>query len=421
MGIEVIPPNLNEGEAEFKVAEEGKIHFGLAAIKGVGYKAIDAIVEARKNGVKFRGLDDLFERVPLSVVSQACVEALIHAGAFDTLGAKRSQWLAVLSRAAQAGQSIQEDRKRGQRSLFEAFAAPAAEESGKSQTNGHALSLPELPELPDVERLANEKKVLGFYLSSHPLTRHSTILSALSTHRVADLVEVDKKPEGQADRSNDYSGNNGARKTEVVLGGMLSNVQIRNVNKSRSGLTRMAKLTFEDLSGSVSAMLWPEEYAKLEEFVKNDSIAFVKGTLDRRRDPAELVINRIIPLDRAPSELSKGVVVTLRKGEIDELKDLESLLRKLRVRPGNLDVFLEILGISGVKRAIYRVGPSLKIRYDDQLISDFETAVKLGNVRLVGHRGATARVEPVVRAATRPRDEDQYEFNESPSDEIDGD
>ena len=421
MGIEVIPPNLNEGEAEFKVAEEGKIHFGLAAIKGVGYKAIDAIVEARKNGVKFRGLDDLFERVPLSVVSQACVEALIHAGAFDTLGAKRSQWLAVLSRAAQAGQSIQEDRKRGQRSLFEAFAAPAAEESGKSQTNGHALSLPELPELPDVERLANEKKVLGFYMSSHPLTRHSTILSALSTHRVADLVEVDKKPEGQADRSNDYSGNNGARKTEVVLGGMLSNVQIRNVNKSRSGLTRMAKLTFEDLSGSVSAMLWPEEYAKLEEFVKNDSIAFVKGTLDRRRDPAELVINRIIPLDRAPSELSKGVVVTLRKGEIDELKDLESLLRKLRVRPGNLDVFLEILGISGVKRAIYRVGPSLKIRYDDQLISDFETAVKLGNVRLVGHRGATARVEPVVRAATRPRDEDQYEFNESPSDEIDGD
>src|SRR5262249_33308567 len=119
MGLEVLPPNINEGEASFRVADEGKIHFGLAAIKGVGAKAVDAIVAAREKGLPFSGLDDLFERVPLSTVSQACVEALIKAGAFDCLGAKRSQWLAVLPRAAQAGQTVQEDRKRGQRNLFE--------------------------------------------------------------------------------------------------------------------------------------------------------------------------------------------------------------------------------------------------------------------------------------------------------------
>ena len=172
---------------------------------------------------------------------------------------------------------------------------------------------------------------------------------------------------------------------------------------------------------SVAAMLWPEDFAKLEEFVKNDSIAFVKGTLDRRRDPAELTITRIIPLDRAPAELSKGVVVTLRKGEIDERKDLESLLRKLRVRPGNLDVFLEILGISGVKRAIYRVGPSLKIRYDDQLIADFEGTVKLGNVRLVGNRGATARVDLVERAVVSDSGMESNEFSDASTDSLDDD
>ncbi|MHC5538484.1 DNA polymerase III subunit alpha, partial [Singulisphaera rosea] len=89
MGVEVVPPNINEGDATFKVAAEGRIHFGLGAIKGVGQKAIDAIVSARDQGKPFTGLDDLFERVSLSVVGQACVEALIKAGAFDALGGRR--------------------------------------------------------------------------------------------------------------------------------------------------------------------------------------------------------------------------------------------------------------------------------------------------------------------------------------------
>ncbi len=398
MGIEVLPPNVNEGESGFRVADEGKIHFGLAAIKGVGFKAVDAIAEARAKGGAFTGLDDLFERVPQGTVSQACVEALIKAGAFDHLGARRSQWLAVLPRAAQAGQAAQEDRKRGQRSLFEAFASP---EPTHGQINGHGngngngksagavSSLPDVAELPDIERLAEEKKVLGFYMSSHPLTRHAAVLQALASHRVSDLATVGEK-------------------IEVTLGGMITSVQIKNVQKSRSGLTRMAKLTFEDLTGSVQAMMWPEEYAKFEAMVKNDLIGFVRGTLDRRRDPAELIISRIIPLERGPAELSKGVVVTLHKGVTEE-KQLETLLRQVRIRPGNLDVYLEILGLVGVRRAIYRVGSSLKIRYDDRLISDLESAIGDGKVRLVGHRGATARVEAVTPSPSPGSDADPYD------------
>jgi DNA polymerase-3 subunit alpha len=384
MEIEVVPPDVNRGEAMFKVASEGKIDFGLGAIKGVGFKAVEAIVAARLQGGAFRGLDDLFERVPLSVVSQSCVEALIKAGAFDSLGGRRSQWLAVLPRAAQAGQAVQEDRKRGQ-NLLNLFDDPDGRSNGSGAGNGRSpsgLNLPDLPELPDAERLAEEKKVLGFYMSSHPLTRHAGLLMALATHRAEELAGV-------------------SHKTEVILGGMIAGVQVRNVQRSRSGLTRMAKFVFEDLTGSVPAMLWPEEFARAGELVKNDLIGFVRGTLDRRRDPAELIVSKIIPLDQGPAELSRGVVVTLRKG-ITQDDQVERLLRQVRAHPGNLDVYLEILGLAGVRRAIYKAGASYKIGHDERLLPDLEAAVGAGNVRLLGQRGATARVETAPVTAPAP-------------------
>src|SRR5690349_11950508 len=176
-------------------------------------------------------------------------------------------------------------------------------------------------------------------MSSHPLARQAALLQALATHRVADLTALPER-------------------AEVVLGGMIASVQVKNVQKSRSGLTRMAKLTFEDLTGSVPAMLWPEEFAKQEDLVKNDLIGFVRGTLDRRRDPAELIVSKIIPLSRGPAELSRGVVITLRKGVTEE-EQMQRLLRQVRIRPGNLDVYLEILGLSGIRRAIYKAGNAL--------------------------------------------------------------
>ncbi len=224
--------------------------------------------------------------------------------------------------------------------------------------------------------------MLGFYMSSHPLTRHAGLLQALATHQAADLAGVSDK-------------------AEVILGGMITNVMVRNVQKSRSGLTRMAKFTFEDLSGTVPAMLWPEEYAKNEALVKNDQIVFVKGTLDRRRDPAELIVSRIIPLERGPAELSRGVVVRLYKGQ-HQIDDLQKLLRQVRIRPGNLDLYLEIVGLAGIRRAIYKAGAALKVCHDDRLLSDLEGAVGPGNVRLLGQRGATARVESTPPVTSHP-------------------
>ena len=171
-------------------------------------------------------------------------------------GRERSQLLAILPRAVQGGQALQKVRQGNQRHMFDMFDTSAS--TALAEPAVATIILPDLPELPDVQRLAEEKKALGFYMSSHPLTRHAALLQALASHQIADLDAVGEK-------------------TEVVLGGMIVNFQVKNVQKSRSGLTRMAKLAFEDLSGSVPAMLWPEEFASNEALLKDDLICLRPG------------------------------------------------------------------------------------------------------------------------------------------------
>ncbi len=403
MGIEVLPPNINEGQLTFQVASEGRIHFGLGAIKGVGSKAVEAIIKAREQGGAFRGLDDFFERVSTKEVGAGCVETLIHAGAFDCLGARRSQLLAILPKAMQAGQAKQEDRRRGQLGLFDILDG-AAHAAAQANGNGHVAplsNLPDLPELSEAERLAREKQALGFYMSSHPLARHADELQALASHRVADLAVAPNK-------------------AEAILGGMISNVVTRNVQKSRSGHTRMAKFTFEDLSGSMPAMLWPEEFAKMADLVKTDQIVFVNGTLDRRRDPPELIVSRIMTLEQGRAELARGVIVRLHKG-IHQGEDLERLLRAVRARLGNLELYLEIFGLEDVRRAVYRAGASLKVRYDDRLVTDLENAVGPGLVRLLGPRGATMRIDAGTTAEASQRPHSEALPSEPPDSDLESD
>jgi DNA polymerase-3 subunit alpha len=227
-------------------------------------------------------------------------------------------------------------------------------------------------------------------MSSHPLARHADALAAFRTHQTTDIAALPEK-------------------TEVTLGGMISGIVIRNVSKSRSGLTRMAKFTFEDLAGSTPAMLWPEEYAKLEGLVKEDAIGFIRGTIDRRRDPAELVVNRFIPLEQAATELARGIVLTLNRNTL-EPADLERLQRVLRHRQGGpLDLYLEIEGLDGFRRIIFRGGSSWKVRHDDRLIAELESILGEHRARLLGPGGVVARPASAplvaVAASQEPLDE----------------
>ena len=223
--------------------------------------------------------------------------------------------------------------------------------------------------MPDAEKLAEEKKALGFYMSSHPLARHAPLMEAFRSHTVAELADLPDK-------------------AEVTLGGILAGVKLKSYN-SRRGPGRMAKLNVEDLTGSTPAMMWSEELAKQQDLVRDDLICFVKGQLSRQREPAEVIINRIIPIERAGAELCRGLMLTLRKGRHDG-RELDVVRRALSHHQGNLDVFFEVFGLPGAHRAIFRAGPSWRVRHDDALIAALETAVGAGNVRLIGHRGLTA-------------------------------
>lgn len=156
----------------------------------------------------------------------------------------------------------------------------------------------------------------------------------------------------------------------------------------------MAKFSFEDMTGSITAILWPQELAKHAAVLNDRLMCFVRGTFDRRWEPAKLVVRRIIPIERAPAELARGLLVRLQKG-VQEPSDLERLLGLLRIRPGKLDPCLELLGAGDVGRAVYKAGNALRFEFDERLLTDLEKVLGTGKVRLLGQQ--TRRIDPPAR------------------------
>ncbi|MGH9389704.1 MAG: DNA polymerase III subunit alpha, partial [Vicinamibacteria bacterium] len=163
MGIQVLPPDINESELDFAVVKD-KIRFGLGAVKNVGESAIESMLQARGKIGSFRSLVDLTEEVDLRLVNKRVLESLVKSGSFDSLGVLRSQLAAVIDRALDAGQQLQRERESGQGSLLGLFGDNAA-----LRRNPELERYPELPEWSQTERLAHEKATLGFFLSGHPL------------------------------------------------------------------------------------------------------------------------------------------------------------------------------------------------------------------------------------------------------------
>jgi DNA polymerase-3 subunit alpha len=284
MDIEVVPPCVNKSDVDFTVAD-GKIHFGLAAIKGCGGSAGEAIVAARKKGGPFKDLFDFCERVDSAGATKGVIETLIKAGAFDCFGAKRSQLFAVIERAIQAGQSVAADRKSGQKSLFGGF---GGEEDAKP-----TVTLPDLPELPSKELAQGEKEVLGFYLSSHPLDEFKHKLALYSSHSVAAAKQL---PEKQ----------------EVILGGMLSALKYGNSKDPKPGKpSRWVMFDLEDVEGGViRCTMWPTTYAEFGHLVAPDAILMCRGRIDRRGgEEANLNIDELMTIADIDERSTSGIEI----------------------------------------------------------------------------------------------------------------
>ena len=325
MGIEVVAPDVNASQADFSVAE-GRILFGLSAIKGCGVQAAEAIHAELLKGGPFRDLHDFCGRLDPSVVNKTAIENLTKAGALDALGGHRGQLLAGIERAMASGAAQLADRKSGQKSLFDSFDEPAAAEPVP-------VGLPDVPPLTDLEMRSNEKEVLGYYVHSHPLAEHQGLLEAICTHGTTGLAGVPAKG-------------------EVVIGGLVAALKLSNTKQPRPGSThtRYGMFDLEDMDGLVRSICWPEDFARLGECLQPDAVILVAGSIDRRAGSEEtnLVVNEAVPLAEAWRLPVKGLSLKVVEGRHDR-DTLDRLAAVLAAHPGKVPVRLVLDAADGMR------------------------------------------------------------------------
>lgn len=281
LGIEILPPDVNKGFSAFSV-DEGKIRFGMSAIKGIGVQVIDHIVKERTQRGPFVSLQDFLERMGSGEVNKHVVENLIKAGAMDSLPGNRNQKNIAYSNMMDA---VAKDRKNnmvGQVSLFDLGDEELAKEK--------QYPLPPVEEFDKEELLAYEKEVMGIYISGHPLEEYYDLMEKNCTCHSSDFV-LEEEDEEQAKVADGEM---------VIVGGLLENKTIKTTKNN----TMMAFITVEDLYGTVEVIIFPRDYEKTKQFLQEGSKIFVKGRAQTSENQdGKIICQQIIPFDRIPCEL----------------------------------------------------------------------------------------------------------------------
>ncbi len=288
MGIEILPPDVNESNFKFTVIGDKRIRFGLGAVRNVGRAAIDSILSAKQTGA-FTSLFEFCERVDLRLCNRRVFEALIQSGALDALGGHRAQLIAALDAAISEAGLKQEEASIGQGSLFGDLGPAAEPVAGQSR---HGPTLPNTPVWSDSERLSQEKAILGFYISGHPLEPFRTECELFATHTVSQLQ--------------------GWSAEKMALGVVITAVK-RQVSKNSQ--KEFARLTVEDFSGSAEVLVFPEAWSVIGERIRTDIPVLIKGGYGRRDQDNEkptYIVDEVIPL--AERRTNGAVIVSLQLG-----------------------------------------------------------------------------------------------------------
>jgi len=300
MGIEVQPPDINESGIDFtpiyKGCGENKsavICFGLAAVKGVGEKAVEQIIAARQRVGRFQSLFHFCENVDLRAVNKQVIEALIKAGAFDRLGGNRAQMVAGLEKAIQIGSQLQADKQSGQLNLFGRLA-----DNDYSQDH---KKLPDVPPWPEPQMLAYEKSVLGFYVTSNPLSHYAETISTYSTANSSQIAP-------------------NMQDKQIVIGGMITKIRTHITQKGKNAGSKMAVFVLQDLQGQIEVVLFPETLNKFAPLLTPDTVTFVQGKVDLRRGKPNIIASELIPLDQLGEKLAGKVKIQLDAKDITEQK-----------------------------------------------------------------------------------------------------
>lgn len=359
LGIDVRPPDINSSETDFTTVKDdgrGFLRFGLAAIKGVGERAVQAIVAERERGGPFESLFDFCERVDSSDANRGVLDALIKAGAFDSTGAMRKALVAVLDQAMQAGVQKQRDKLSGQMNMFGAF------DAGPSASRPKVLSTQEWSE---AEMLAHEKSVLGFYVTKHPLSNHEQTLRQFASADCAAIVDLDDG-------------------VDIVIGGMISRMRTTVTKTGRNAGSKLAILVVEDLTGSIEAVVYSDELETYRDLIGPDRLVFLRGRVDRRREEPSLKVSEVIALEEGASRLAEAVILKVASAGLEPTA-LSRVREICQAHPGDRKLFVRVVS-PGQMTTVVRCGAELTVRPDSSFVADIEGLLGCESVDIVGRR-----------------------------------
>ncbi len=343
MGIQVLPPDVNESELPFNVVGD-KIRFALAAVKNVGHGAVEALLRARTLGGRFKTIFDLAARVELNALNRRTIESLITAGALDSLDGSRAQQFGVVEQALSFGQSIQRKEAIHQSDLFG---------GGRDDATIQEPPLPRLDEWNRATLLQKEKEALGFYVSGHPLENYRIELAAFAT---VNSDEIAEKPDG----------------SDVFLGGI---VQALKINYDKQG-RQMAFISLEDFCGVIEVIAFADLFERSRQLVHVDARLLCRGRVStRENEKPKLIAAEIVGLEglfnQRPATLELFV-----NGHADDklLEDISLLFGK---HPGPVKVQINMM--SGEQ--LFTLTPRrLKVMPDSPLIEALERMLGRENI-----------------------------------------
>ncbi|HVH08627.1 MAG TPA: DNA polymerase III subunit alpha [Gemmatimonadales bacterium] len=351
LGLEVLPPDVNESGFKFTVVGDRRIRFGLGAIKNVGVGAIDSIIAGRRAGGAYRSLVDLCERIDLRLCNKRVIEALVDAGACDALGGHRAQFVAALDTAFGEAQARQQEREAGQGALF----------GEEVRTPQPVARFPDTPSWSEHERLAREKAVLGFFISGHPLARYRAEVELFGTRTTATL---------------------GAWSDQRVRIAAVVTLVKRQISK-KSG-AEYARLTLEDFHGTAEALVFPEAWAKLNDVIRPDRALLLSGSYsgrDRGEEQVPFIVETAQPLDELKTGGAIGVALRWSANAPPPEDASRAVAALCAAHPGPAPVLVEWAD-NDTDPARLR-SRSLRVEVADDLLDGLRNLLGAEHVRLV--------------------------------------
>ncbi|MFC5041237.1 DNA polymerase III subunit alpha [Ornithinimicrobium kibberense] len=346
MGIAVLPPDVNASVANFAAVGDD-IRFGLSAVRNVGHNVVGAVVRTREEKGAFTSFEDFLRKSPAVVCNKRTVESLCKSGAFDSLGHTRQGLVTVHERYVDALVDEKKQEAIGQDSLFSGFGF------GDDEQEQEGMQIVTLPPVPDIEwdksvLLAFEREMLGLYVSDHPLNGIEHILAQHSNSSILEIV-----------------GEDGARDGDfVTVAGLLTNLQLK---RTKNG-DPYARLSIEDMAGSLEVVFWPKVYMTISTMLAEDTVAVVKGRLKKGDDGAELLANELLLPDIKQGP--RGPVVL----SLPLTRATDGLAHKLKTvladHPGSTEVQVRLTQPG--RTVLLRLDETLRVTASPELFGDLK-------------------------------------------------